>query len=117
VKGWEVHEEFIARLYGGRRTKASGSGVKEKGDVRIEAQSEIVECKMSGEPGKPRRVTLVRHMEKVASEAYEEGMDPVVALRYFDPDSTLADREGHVDLVVRLARDDARRSEEIGSEA
>ena len=114
MSGWEDHEAFIARLYGGRRTKGSGSGVKEKGDVRIETQSEIVECKMSGQPGKPRRVTLVKQLEKVAVEAYEEGMDPVLALRYYDPDSTLAKHDGYVDLVVRLAHDDARRSEAIG---
>lgn len=112
---WKEHEKWVAKIYGGRRTKSSGSGIKEKGDVRIEAQNELVECKMSGEPGKPRRVTLVKHMEKVANEAYEEGMDPMLALRYYDPDSTLAANDGHVDLVVRLARDDARRGEDCGS--
>lgn len=110
--GWEEHERWIASIYGGVRTKGSGSGVKEKGDVRIASQNELVECKMSGEPGKPRRVTLVKQLEKVATEAYEEGMDPVLALRYYDPDSPLA-RDGHVDVVVRLARDDARRSDAL----
>jgi hypothetical protein len=113
-EGWQDHEEFIAKTYRGIRTKGSGSGVKEKGDVRIEAQDELVECKLAGEPGKPRRVTLVKQLEKVAQEAYEEGLDPVLALRYYDPTSTLA-INGYVDIVVRLVRDDARRSETIGN--
>ena len=110
---WERHEEFIAKLYGGTRTKGSGSGVREKGDVQIETDSELVECKYTNNGEGSRRPRLVSQMEKVSQEAYEEGKDPAIALRYFMPESTLANSDGCVDLVVRLARDDARRSIEL----
>jgi hypothetical protein len=106
---WNDHEEFIAKSYGGTRTKGSGAGIKEKGDVRIEATDELVECKLQGEPGKARRSRIVTLLEKVADEAYEEGFDPMLALRYFNPDSTLANADGYVDVTIRLTHDDARR--------
>lgn len=109
---WQEHEKWIAKLYGGERTPRSGGGSTQKGDVQIETDKELVECKFTGPREKQSRPRLISQMEKVANEAYEEGKDPAIALRYFDPTSTLA-RDGYVDLVVRLARDDARRSEEL----
>lgn len=108
---WKNHEKFIAEIYGGRRTKQSGAGIQEKGDVQVVRNNELVECKMRGNTDKPKRSKIVKDFEKIAQEAYEEGMNPMLALRYFDPSSTLADNEGNVDLVVRLARDDAERLE------
>jgi hypothetical protein len=110
---WQDHEKWIAKLYGGARTPRSGGGIKEKGDVRIATENELVECKLQGNPDKPRRSRIVKDLEKVSVEAYEEGLDPVLAYRFFDPDSTLARADGYVDVVLRLARDDARRSEEL----
>ncbi len=109
---WNEHERYIAKLYGGVRVSGSGNGVREKGDVRVEGTQELIECKHTSST---KKATIVRQFEKVAKEAYEEGYDPVLALRYYDPDSPLA-RDGHVDLVVRLAHDDARRSAELSDE-
>lgn len=110
---WQDHEAWIAKLYGGQRTPRSGGGSTAKGDVQIETDQELVECKFTGLRQKQSKPRLVTVMEKVANEAYEEGKDPAVALRYFLPESALANSDGYVDLVVRRAQDDARRSEVV----
>lgn len=106
---WEKHESDIAKVYSGSRVRGSGSGVREKGDVRVTSNSELFECKYTD--SQKKKATIVRRMEKIAKEAYEEGMDPALALRFYDPDSPLA-RNGYVDLVVRLVNDDVRRTSE-----
>lgn len=109
------HEDHIAGLYQGRRSPSSGGSVTDKGDVRSEKT--LLECKMTGQPGSPKYATLIRRMEKIADEAWEEGREPAVALRYFCPESVLANHNGWVDLVVRIAKDDAMRElERIGAE-
>jgi hypothetical protein len=113
---WQTHEKYIAKLYQGEGTAGSGNGVRQKGDVRIETDDEIVECKYTDNKDGSGNPRLVKIMEKVASEAYEEGKDPAIAMRWFMPESTLANSEGCVDLVIRLARDDARRSEALRDE-
>lgn len=69
----------------------------------------LIECKMTGRPGKDLKPLpkFVQEFEKITEEAWSEGREPVLALRYFAPDSILADREGWVDLAVRRASDDA----------
>jgi hypothetical protein len=106
MKEWQRHESYIEKEYKGEKTKGSGSGVKEKGDVRVASQAELVECKYLTPQYTPSHV---KHLEKVAEEAYTEGLDPAVAMRYYLPDSVLADRDGYVDVVMRLVRDDVRR--------
>lgn len=106
VKALSVEqEEHIARLYGGRRSASSGAADNDSGDVR--ASDHLFECKLTGGPGRPAKSTLLKQFEKVAQEAYAEGKDPVVALRFYSPDSPLANPKGWVDLVVRLAEEDA----------
>lgn len=104
------HEEFVARQYAGKRSRSSGAADTDQGDVRIDSIGTLVECK--GRFGlrtgkKPVRSTLLKHMEKVADEAFSEGKEPALALRFYVPESPLADNEGYVDLSVRLLRDDA----------
>ena len=105
------HENFIARLFGGIRQKGSGATPRENGDVRIVNSNSIFECKCTGEPGKPKRTTLIKQFEKVANEAHSEGRTPAIALRFFVPDSPLANKDGWVDLVVRQAGEDAERED------
>jgi hypothetical protein len=64
---------------------------------------------MTGGPGeKPKPLPkFVQHLEKVAEEAYLEGREPVVALRYFAPTSILANPQGWIDVAVRPAQSDA----------
>lgn len=110
-------EEHVAKLYGGRRSASSGASPTDLGDVRVEAEDTLFECKGTfGElTGKnPCRSTLVTQFEKVADEAWQGGKEPAMALRFYMPDSPLADkRTGMVDLSVRLLRDDALRSEVV----
>jgi flagellar basal body rod protein FlgC len=57
---------------------------------------------------KPVRSTLLSDFEKVADEAYANDRDPALALRFYKPDSPLANEKGYVDLTVRLMSDDAQ---------
>lgn len=101
------HEEHIASLYGGSRSRSSGAADNDQGDVR--APHLLIECKMTGRPGdKPKKLPkFVQDFEKITEEAWSEGREPVLALRYFAPNSLLADRQGWVDLAVRRAVADA----------
>lgn len=103
-------EEFVAKKYGGRRSPSSGAAITDLGDVRT--SSALWECKgkfgeRTGE--KPVRSTLVNQMAKVADEAWQEGKEPAIALRFYMPGHILADTKGYVDLVVRRMCDDIER--------
>lgn len=113
-------ENYVARVYSGKRSASSGAAVTDAGDVKT--ASELFECKLSGAPGKVcdehmaidceaclRVPTLVQQMEKVWVEAVEIGRDPAVALRYYAPHSKLADSDGWVDFTVRVMSDDIYR--------
>lgn len=109
------HEKFVAKAYGGRRSPSSGAADHDQGDVRAAADGTLLECKYKGSPAEPlkSKPSLLTIMEKVADEAWAEGKEPAVALRYFWPDSPLANRDGWVDLTVRITNDDAVRSDFI----
>lgn len=64
---------------------------------------------MTGGPGeKPKKLPVfIQQLEKITEEAYTEGREPVLALRYFAPNSILATWDGWVDVVVRRAADAA----------
>lgn len=110
------HEDYIARLYDGKRSAASGASDTNKADVRTDEV--FYECKLSGAPGgPPKNTTLLRVMEKAADEAWSEGRAPAVCLRLFNPTSPLADLEGWVDMTVRLTADDSERERSLGDQA
>jgi hypothetical protein len=114
----DEHENEIARIFGGKRSKNSGAGTREKGDVVVRADNTLFECKRKGRPGHPSKskAQILSHLEKVAVEAFEEGREPVLALRFYDPESLLANKStGYVDLTVRLAEDDAQRTRVLGT--
>jgi hypothetical protein len=95
------HEEHIARLYGGKRSPSSGGAGHDNGDVRCPTL--LVECKATMNA----RPKVLKEFEKIAKEAYAEGRTPALALRYFAPESILADVGGWVDLIVYNVRDDS----------
>jgi hypothetical protein len=102
-------EDFIAATYGGKRSASSGAADNDAGDVRCD--DTLFECKVTGGPTRPSKLPIfVQQMEKIAEEAYEESRHPALALRYYEPDSILANREGWIDLVVRRVDDDSCRS-------
>jgi len=108
------HEDYVADVFSGVRSRTSGASIVDKGDVRVKDDRTLFECKYSGSPGQPRKSKskIVRDLEKVADEASDEGLEPALALRFYDPDSSLASKQtGYVDVVVRLIHDDARRSD------
>jgi hypothetical protein len=96
------HEDYIAQVYEGKRSKSSGAAVTDSGDVRT--HSELFECKMTKIPSK-----FLKDFEKVALEARAEGKDPVLCYREYAPDSPLANHEGWVDITMRLTTDDTER--------
>jgi hypothetical protein len=104
-------EDRIAALYGGVRSASSGAADNDSGDVR--SPTDLIECKVTGEPGNPKRPALLKVFEKIAEEAFMEGRSPVVALRFYCPDSILADPKGWVDLSVRLSEEDAARAPQV----
>lgn len=106
-------ENHVAKMYNGKRSASSGAADNDNGDVR--APLDLIECKVTGGPGRPKSSTLLKTFEKVAEEAYLEGRSPVVALRFFCPDSPLADVKGWVDLSVRLLAEDAEMREKHGN--
>ncbi len=111
-----LHEEYIAQVYGGTRSRSSGAAHSDKGDVRT--SEEMIECKMSGYPGgTTRRTTILNIMEKAADEAWSESRQPVMCLRLYNPDSPLSNTDGWVDFTIRLTSDDVARSDLIGYQA
>lgn len=98
-----IQEDRIAALYEGRRSASSGAADNDQGDVRCPRL--LIECKMT--MGKPP--AWLKDFEKVTQEAYSEGREPVMAFRFYKPESVLADREGYIDLTVRRSVDDALR--------
>lgn len=102
-------EEHIARLFRGKRSASSGAAANDAGDVR--AKRVLIECKMTkGTTAKPKKPPKwVKDFEKITQEAYAEGRDPVLAFRFYDPESVLSDPSGYIDLTVRRASEDALR--------
>lgn len=97
------HEEYIAKTFSGKRSPSSGASIREKGDIITETH--IIECKLKGSPGNPVGSTLVKQMEKVYNEALEVDKWPLVALRFYNPKSPLANHNGYIDLAITLVDD------------
>lgn len=100
-------EDHLAGVYGGLRSASSGAADNDQGDIR--SPTLLIEAKVTGGPGLPLKPLpkFVREFEKITEEAYSEGRIPVLALRFFAPESILADRRGWIDLALRRVSDDA----------
>ena len=85
---------------------SSGASAKDAGDVRT--SGELIECKQTGQMDKPAKSIrlILADFEKIADEAWSEGLAPAMALRLYAPGSVLADKDGNVDLIVRRVVDD-----------
>lgn len=98
-------ENWIASRYNGVRSASSGAALVDQGDVRTSL--ELIECKCMGNPEKPiKRPGFAKDMEKITEEAWSEGRAPALAIRWYEPDSILADRDGWCDVIVRRVADD-----------
>jgi hypothetical protein len=99
-------EDWIAGHYGGRRSASSGAADTDQGDVRT--FTHLIECKCMGNPEeKTKRPGFAKDLEKVTEEAWSEGRTPMLAIRWYDPDSILSDRSGWVDVIVKRVVDDS----------
>jgi hypothetical protein len=105
-------EDTIARIYGGTRSPSSGGAAHDYGDVRCPGL--LIECKVTMQEKRPK---ILKEFEKIAAEAWAEGREPALALRYFAPESILADTDGWVDLMVRRVADDRVRHDPSEVEA
>jgi hypothetical protein len=105
-------EEYVARCYDGKRSKSSGGAAHDCGDVRVahgkSRPGVLIECKYTMKPPKK----LLDEFEKIAREAFPEGREPMLALRWYAPESILANHEGYVDLTMRTMDDDRMREAE-----
>lgn len=102
------HEEEIARRYDGVRSPSSGAWDTDQGDVRCERL--LIECKTTGTPENPSTLPVfVQQLEKVMDEARSEAREGAIALRYYNSDSKLSDRDGWVDIIVHTVSNDADR--------
>lgn len=106
----ERQEERVAKVYGGERSPSSGAAVTDAGDVRMRENNNLCECKHAGTFEKPAKSISLRlkDLEKIADEAWAEGMEPMMVLTMYAPDSILADKDGEVSVSVRLMLDDMR---------
>lgn len=99
-------ENFVAARYNGRRTPSSGAAITDPGDVRT--SQFLIECKCMGEPESAvKRPAFAKDLEKVTEEAWSESRVPMLAIRWYDPESILADREGWCDVIVKRVVDDS----------
>ncbi len=99
-------EDRIAALYDGVRSETSGAAVHDSGDVL--AGQDLIECKTTGTYKKPAKLPgFMKEFEKVAIEAIERGLNPVLCLQYYCPKSDIANRAGMVEVSVRFTIEDA----------
>jgi len=108
TKAYSIEQEdYVASQYNGKRSPSSGGADNDSGDVR--APRDLIECKVKGSPNHPLKncPTILQQFDKIAVEAHLEGRSPVLALRFYWPDSPLANHKGWVDLSVRLLDEDA----------
>lgn len=101
-------EEKTAKLYGGEVSPSSGGAITDAGDVRMRHLGNLCECKFTGTYDKPAKSISLKlaDLEKIADEAWAEGLEPMMVLGMYAPDSVLADKDGEVHVSVRLVRDD-----------
>jgi len=95
-------EEYVAsRFPSAKRSPSSGAAVSDQGDVRNHQY--LIECKVRGQYDKPAKSISIsmEDLAKITDEAWSEGKEPLMALRIIaDPAHPLADRDGHIDLIV-----------------
>jgi hypothetical protein len=91
------HEEYIAKMIGGKRERASGASITAPGDVI--GDEYLIECKVS-ESGS---VTInAKQWRKIREEAATRGRRPMAALRLRDP----YNKDKHIDVIVKLLDDE-----------
>jgi Holliday junction resolvase len=97
------HEDFIAKVFGGKRERASGANPTRPGDVYVHDEKILIECKVS----ESNSVTInSKKLDKLRQEAAQRGCRPMAALRLRDPYNG-----DHIDVVVKLLDDEIEERE------
>lgn len=93
------HEEYICDLLGARRTKASGSQWNNPTDGRMDSHVDHYAFAFDGKATFAKSHSIPLTMwQKVKEQAYPE--EPMLALRYYDPDAGDMNLKPVLDLVV-----------------
>lgn len=102
-------EEYVTKVYDGRRSRSSGANRFDKGDISYTILMNgnltpltydfLAECKTT----EAKSFSLKKATwDKIVEEAHEQGRRPSMFIRFRDPDTGR-----HTDLVVRDLNDDA----------
>lgn len=96
----QKHENYIAKMYSGRRSPSSGASWSDRGDVRVTIRDEFdytAECKTTEKKSFSIKLDT---WNKIVEEAQEQGRRPCMFVR-FELESGK-----NIDLVVRSIHDD-----------
>lgn len=94
------HENYIARMYKGRRSPSSGASWSDRGDVRFEVKDDFkftAECKTTEKKSYSIKLDT---WKKAVEEAQEQDRRPCMFVRFEDESGRM------IDLVVRSIHDD-----------
>ena len=100
------HENYIARMYKGKRSPSSGASWVDRGDVRfeIETYNYTAECKTT----EKKSFSIKKETwNKIVEEAQEQGRRPCMFIRFEDESGKM------IDLVVRSIHDDLEMVEDV----
>jgi Holliday junction resolvase len=93
------HENYIAKMYNGRRSPSSGASWADRGDVRFDISDFhfTAECKTTGK----KSFSIKKETwDKIVEEAQEQNRRPCMFIRFEDESGRM------IDLVVRSIHDD-----------
>lgn len=94
------HENYIAKMYGGRRSPSSGASWSDRGDVRLTIKDDFEftsECKATEAKSYSLKLDT---WKKIVEEAQEQNRRPCMFVRF------QTETGETIDLVVRSIHDD-----------
>jgi Holliday junction resolvase len=95
----QKHENYIAKMYNGRRSPSSGASWADRGDVRFDISDFqfTAECKTT----EKKSFSIKKETwDKIVEEAQEQNRRPCMFIRFEDETGRM------IDLVVRSIHDD-----------
>lgn len=95
VQKAKEHEEFIAKLYGGRRSKSSGASFHDPIDVTTDSM--VIECEYT----ENKSYSLKKSFWKEVVNKTHSSKQPALAIRFLDLDTG-----DSIDLLVISVHDD-----------
>jgi Holliday junction resolvase len=102
----QKHENYIAKMYGGRRSPSSGASWSDRGDVRITIRDDFAftaECKTTEKKSYSIKLDT---WNKIVEEAQEQNRRPCMFIRFEDESGKQL-----ADLVLRSIHDDLEMNE------